>query len=93
MKPRLILASESPRRKQLLEEAGYEFEVDPAGIDEPEPNRRDVTVGLRGPSGVAQGRRSREAAIERADPGGRHRSVSSTARSSTNRSTGPTPSG
>jgi septum formation protein len=37
MKPRLILASESPRRKQLLEEAGYEFEVDPAGIDEPEP--------------------------------------------------------
>ena len=38
MKPRLILASESPRRKQLLEEAGYEFEVEPAGIDEPEPN-------------------------------------------------------
>jgi septum formation protein len=36
MKPRLILASESPRRKQLLAEAGYEFEVDPAGIDEPE---------------------------------------------------------
>jgi septum formation protein len=38
MKPRLILASESPRRKQLLEEAGYDFEVEPAGIDEPEPN-------------------------------------------------------
>ena len=38
MKPRLILASESPRRKQLLEQAGYEFEVDPAGIDEPEPS-------------------------------------------------------
>jgi septum formation protein len=38
MKPRLILASESPRRKQLLEAAGYEFEVEPAGIDEPEPN-------------------------------------------------------
>lgn len=38
MKPRLILASESPRRKQLLEGAGYEFEVEPAGIDEPEPN-------------------------------------------------------
>jgi septum formation protein len=37
MKPRLILASESPRRKQLLEEAGYEFVVEPAGIDEPEP--------------------------------------------------------
>ena len=38
MKPRLILASESPRRKQLLEEAGFELEVDPAGIDEPEPS-------------------------------------------------------
>ncbi len=35
----LILASASPRRKQLLEEAGYVFEVDPAGIDEPEPIR------------------------------------------------------
>jgi septum formation protein len=38
MNPRLVLASESPRRKQLLEEAGFEFEVDPAGIDEPEPS-------------------------------------------------------
>jgi septum formation protein len=37
MKPRLILASASPRRKQLLEEAGYEFDVEPSGIDEPEP--------------------------------------------------------
>ena len=27
MKPRLILASSSPRRRQLLQEAGYEFEV------------------------------------------------------------------
>lgn len=35
--PRLILASASPRRRQLLEEAGYRFEVDPSGIDEPEP--------------------------------------------------------
>ncbi len=37
MKSGLILASESPRRKQLLQEAGYEFEVDPSGIDEPDP--------------------------------------------------------
>jgi len=37
MKPRLILASASPRRRQLLEDAGYSFEVDPAGIEEPEP--------------------------------------------------------
>jgi septum formation protein len=33
----LILASASPRRRLLLLEAGYEFEVDPSGIDEPEP--------------------------------------------------------
>jgi septum formation protein len=37
MKPRLILASSSPRRRQLLEEAGYDFEVEPSWIEEPEP--------------------------------------------------------
>ncbi|MFI5460638.1 MAG: Maf family protein [Isosphaerales bacterium] len=37
MKPRLILASASPRRRQLLEDAGYCFEVDPSDIHEPEP--------------------------------------------------------
>lgn len=31
---RLILASASPRRRQLLDEAGYGFEVDPSGVDE-----------------------------------------------------------
>jgi septum formation protein len=34
---KLILASASPRRRQLLAEAGYAIEVDPSGIDEPEP--------------------------------------------------------
>ncbi len=34
---KLILASASPRRRLLLVEAGYDFEVDPSGIDEPEP--------------------------------------------------------
>ena len=33
----LILASQSPRRKILLEEAGYAFEVDPSDFDEPDP--------------------------------------------------------
>ena len=33
----LILASASPRRRQLLHEAGFQFEVDPSLIDEPEP--------------------------------------------------------
>jgi septum formation protein len=37
MSLRLILASASPRRRQLLAEAGYDFEVDPSGILEPEP--------------------------------------------------------
>ncbi len=32
--PRLILASASPRRQSLLREAGYEFTVQPADIDE-----------------------------------------------------------
>jgi septum formation protein len=34
---RLILASASPRRRSLLEEAGYDFEVDPSGVEEAEP--------------------------------------------------------
>jgi septum formation protein len=33
----LVLASASPRRRQLLAEAGYRFEVDPSDIDEPPP--------------------------------------------------------
>lgn len=36
-RPFLILASGSPRRKQLLEEAGYAFEVDVPNVEEPEP--------------------------------------------------------
>jgi len=33
--PRLVLASASPRRRQLLGEAGFEFEVRPPAIEEP----------------------------------------------------------
>ena len=36
----LILASASPRRRQLLTEAGYRFEVDPSDIHEPDPDGR-----------------------------------------------------
>ena len=32
--PRLILASASPRRQELLRQAGYDFQVQPSGIDE-----------------------------------------------------------
>jgi septum formation protein len=34
---RLILASHSPRRKELLHNAGYDFDVRPSGVDEGEP--------------------------------------------------------
>jgi septum formation protein len=34
---RLVLASASPRRRQLLENAGYTLEIVPPGIEEPEP--------------------------------------------------------
>jgi septum formation protein len=37
MRPPLILASASPRRRQLLAAAGYAFEVDPSTIEEPAP--------------------------------------------------------
>jgi septum formation protein len=36
-KPKIILASASPRRRELLREAGYLFEVDPSDIEEPPP--------------------------------------------------------
>ena len=46
----LILASASPRRRQLLAEAGYDFEVDPSDVDEPGPDGRtsvaDYVAGL-----------------------------------------------
>jgi septum formation protein len=45
-----VLASQSPRRQQLLREAGYEFIVDPADVDEedypPEVMPADLAVRL-----------------------------------------------
>jgi septum formation protein len=50
MNPPLILASASPRRRQLLTEAGYTFEVEPSGYKEPEPgpatSPADYAAGL-----------------------------------------------
>jgi septum formation protein len=40
---KLILASGSPRRKQLLKEAGYKFKVVPSGVDEAEFSAENVT--------------------------------------------------
>jgi septum formation protein len=46
----LVLASRSPRRQELLREAGYEFEIDPPDIDEedypPEVMPVDLAVRL-----------------------------------------------
>jgi septum formation protein len=48
--PQLVLASRSPRRQDLLREAGYEFVIDPADVDEddypPESFPADVSVRL-----------------------------------------------
>jgi septum formation protein len=42
MHAELILASASPRRRQLLSEAGYTFEVDPSDLVEPEPGAHEA---------------------------------------------------
>jgi septum formation protein len=46
---RLVLASNSPRRKDLLEEAGYRFEVEPPRIEEaaPAPGETPERYSLR----------------------------------------------
>jgi septum formation protein len=35
---RLVLASNSPRRKELLRSSGFDFEVRPSGVEEGQPN-------------------------------------------------------
>jgi septum formation protein len=45
---RLVLASESPRRRHLLEQAGYEFDVIPSSIDERSaPGEGPVATAVR----------------------------------------------
>ena len=45
--PRLILASQSPHRLELLRSAGYDVEALPANIDEPDPLQfGDLDAGL-----------------------------------------------
>ena len=62
LKPRLILASASPRRRQLLDEAGYTFEVDPSDVEEPAAGPGDVARGLRRAPRLAEGDGRRPAA-------------------------------
>jgi septum formation protein len=45
---RLILGSGSPRRKELLERAGFDFTIDPAGVEErPLPDETAFAMTLR----------------------------------------------
>lgn len=47
--PKLVLASNSPRRKELLELGGWEFTIEPADVDEtplPGENPRDYVVRM-----------------------------------------------
>ena len=44
--PRLVLASASPRRQQLLREAGYAFLVRPANVDEDDHPPRILPADL-----------------------------------------------
>ena len=60
--PRLILASASPRRQQLLREAGYEFVVHPANIDEDDHPARIL------PSDLAEYLAAQKAKAVAADP-------------------------
>lgn len=39
---KLLLASNSPRRSELLRNAGFDFEVSPSGIDEGEPSAGEI---------------------------------------------------
>ena len=60
----LILASASPRRRQLLAEAGYEFVVDPSDVEEPEPARETDPADY-----VARLAWSKASAVARRHPG------------------------
>jgi septum formation protein len=71
MNTRLILASASPRRRLLLAEAGYAFEVDPSDVEEPEPvpdtDPADYVARLAWAKATAVARRRRDGLILAAD--------------------------
>lgn len=69
--PFFILASASPRRRQLLTDAGYRFEVDPSDVEEPEPgpgtSPRDYVAQLAWKKAAAVARRRGEGLVLAAD--------------------------
>jgi MAF protein len=62
MRPPLILASGSPRRRQLLKQAGIPFKVTPSRVSEdsrePNPRKRAEALALRKAKAVAERRSS-----------------------------------
>ena len=71
MKPRLILASASPRRRILLEAAGYSIEIDPSGVEEeapePELSPAEYAYGLAWRKAFAVARRRSAGLVLSAD--------------------------
>jgi len=58
MSQKIILASSSPRRKELLENAGFDFEVFPSNIsediEEPDPHKYTKLLSIRKAQKVAE---------------------------------------
>ena len=72
MSRHLILASASPRRRQLLAEVGYTFEVDPVRRRGARARSRSRPGGVRGPPRLEEGGGRRPPAPRRGGPRGRH---------------------
>ncbi len=51
--PLLILASASPSRRQMLEQAGLAFDIEPSGLDEDEI-KRSLQAGRAAPQDIAE---------------------------------------
>ena len=70
MRPRLVLASGSPRRRQLLSEAGYEFEVFSAPVEELSHDwlsARELTIWNAARKAAAAGKMAPNAVLLAAD--------------------------
>src|SRR5438034_9064555 len=68
--PRFVLASSSPRRHQLLRDAGFEFEIRESGVDEvslPQEAGADFALRMAREKALAVSSRERDAIVLGAD--------------------------